>query len=290
MERKRAERNSEFEHPRSSGETFVTCSQEANLRNFQPFQTTDAKTIEALEATITTQKKTVGTTRAQFLWAPELDLNAFQTVIDEPDLFNEVKTTVCRSRQDVIYKIMPGGRHEQLTRRFESLISHCLANMSLTEIGGHFEWLGSARYSGICCSKEPDSTFVPGQVNVAAGWTPSLVIETGYSESIHQLRADAHWWYNNTSPKTKTVILIHAGRSPTWTVTVEIWEEIESPRRSTRAMPSPTIDCTQTVRIQNGVVFGGNLVINFSRLMRRPTRHPIENDIVLNAGLLQRLA
>ena len=189
----------------------------------------------------------------------------------------------------MIYKIKP-NRHEQLTTRFESLIAHCLANMSLTVIGGDFEWLGSARYSGICCSKEPDSQFVPGRVNVDAGWTPSLVIESGYSESIHQLRTDAHWWYNNTSPKTKTVILVHAGRSPTSAVTVEVWEEVESPRRSTRAMPSPTINCTQTVRIQNGVVSGGSLVINFSRLMRRLPGHPIENDIVLDAGLLQRLA
>lgn len=66
--------------------SVVTCAQEGNLRNLQPFQTTDAKSIEALQTSINIQKKAVGTTRAQFLLVPDLEDSAFDTVVGDPDL------------------------------------------------------------------------------------------------------------------------------------------------------------------------------------------------------------
>lgn len=93
----------------------------------------------------------------------------------------------------------------------------------------------------------------PSKVHSDERRLSSMIIETGFSE----LRTDAHWWHGNTDPKTKTNILIHAERSHTWAIIVEIWEEVEPPRRSNHARPSPTIKCTQTVRIESGMVFGG---------------------------------
>lgn len=122
---------------------------------------------------------------------------------------------------------MVGARHELLSRTFENLnlMTHSLSTMLVFEISDHFKWLGSSRYEGKQCAKEPAGTFVPGKVDVDAGWVPSMVIETGCSESPPQLRNDARWWYSNTEGQTKLIILIHAGKKPTWNVTVEAWQE-----------------------------------------------------------------
>lgn len=123
------------------------------------------------------------------------------------------------------------------------------------------------------------------------GRVPSLIAETGYSESVSQLRTDAKWWYSNTKKGTQMIILMHTGRKPTWAVTVKVWQEVRVHQHpSTRGCPSQGLQCTQSVCIENDRVFGGDIVIDFSLLMRRAARHPIENDIVLNASLLQRLA
>lgn len=45
----------------------------------------------------------------------------------------------------------------------------------------------------------------------------------------------------------------------------------------------------QSVCVTQNGVFGGDIVIDFSLLMRRAPRPPIEGDITLNANLLQRL-
>lgn len=78
---------------------------------------------------------------------------------------------------------MVGPRHEVLSRTFENLVTHSLFTMLVFEISDHFRWMGASRYEGKHCAKEPDGTFVPGKVDVDAGWVPSMVIDSVSHES-----------------------------------------------------------------------------------------------------------
>lgn len=78
---------------------------------------------------------------------------------------------------------MVGPRHEVLSRTFENLVTHSLFTMLVFEISDHFRWMGASRYEGKHCAKELDGTFVPGKVDVDAGWVPSMVIDSVSHES-----------------------------------------------------------------------------------------------------------
>ncbi|PLB54977.1 hypothetical protein P170DRAFT_460945 [Aspergillus steynii IBT 23096] len=88
--------------------------------------------------------------------------------------------------------------------------------------------------------KQPDGCFYPpnrqplgGQFN---GW-PSMVIETGVSESLAKLRCEATWWFEKSSGDTRTVILISI-KAATKEIRFEKWQLISPnvPRPVTKTL------------------------------------------------------
>ncbi|KAJ5120899.1 uncharacterized protein N7515_010287 [Penicillium bovifimosum] len=65
---------------------------------------------------------------------------------------------------------------------------------------------------------------------------PSLVIETGLSESEAQLRNDAHWWFSNSGYQVKLVLLIHIQRSPQRRVVLKLYSLRPTTARITRGL------------------------------------------------------
>lgn len=150
--------------------------------------------------------------------------------------------------------------------------------------------------------KQPDACVFPpnrqpmrGHCN---GW-PSLVVETGVSESLTKLRRDATWWFQNSSGDTRIVILL-AINAGTRELRIEKWQLVPSGRLVTRQlieelrqrpglMPPlgqlpagvQTAFCVQEVVITPESFTGQPLVIPFRALFDRKP-NGAERDIVIN--------
>jgi hypothetical protein len=85
------------------------------------------------------------------------------------------------------------------------------------------------RYHGRAFTKEADQSLNPSRDTFSDKEWPSLVIETGLSESEAQLRADVYWWFSNSDYKVNVVILFHIQRSPECRVTITLGRKIYFP-------------------------------------------------------------
>lgn len=93
-----------------------------------------------------------------------------------------------------------------------------------------------SRYQGVTCAKEADQSFTPsGQPYENEDW-PSLVIETGLSESESQLRADAHWWFVNSRYQVKMVVLLYIQRNPDCRFNIRLYQLPPTTSRGIRAL------------------------------------------------------
>ncbi|OKO96870.1 hypothetical protein PENSUB_10424 [Penicillium subrubescens] len=94
----------------------------------------------------------------------------------------------------------------------------------------------ATRYHGKSCDKEADESLTPSRDTSSDKEWPSLVIETGLSESEAQLRADAYWWFSNSDYKVNMVILFHIQRSPERRVTIKLHSLRPTNPRITRGL------------------------------------------------------
>nr|XP_001389465.2 hypothetical protein ANI_1_2980014 [Aspergillus niger CBS 513.88] len=149
--------------------------------------------------------------------------------------------------------------------------------------------------------KQPDCCLFPPTRLPLGGleeW-PTLVIETGVSESLAKLRRDATWWFQNSSGDTRIVLLLSID-SGSRTLRIEKWQLVPSGRSVTRLFieqlrqqhslipplaqqpaSMQTAFCVQEVVITPEAVMGQPLVIPFRALLdRQPTGD--ERDIVID--------
>ena len=152
--------------------------------------------------------------------------------------------------------------------------------------------------------KQPDQCFWPATRQPTGdqlrGW-PTLVIETGVSESLPKLREDAMWWFQNSNGEVCIVLLLSINKNQR-TALLEKWQlaSTNTPRPMTRTTPiqlrqqvpppmpplvrqipmaqqpfaHQEIQLTQTSRT------GGPLVLPFEALFCRPPQGT-EADITL---------
>jgi hypothetical protein len=108
-----------------------------------------------------------------------------------------------------LIKVVPSARHESVTRRVVFSVNDALTAMGIPWQNG--EWVGITTYKPTATKgKEPDDAFVPPSrcaTLANLGW-PTLVIETGVSESLTQLRADAAKWFKDSSGDVRIVLVI----------------------------------------------------------------------------------
>lgn len=114
-----------------------------------------------------------------------------------------------------LIKVVPRGEHEIATSQFTTVIHDELKAMGLPR--KEVVWVGSKTYrSGTSSGKEADNSYLPPSRHTRpienAGY-PSLVIETGVSESLGRLRQDARKWFADSAGDVRIVILIHASEN-----------------------------------------------------------------------------
>lgn len=213
------------------------------------------------------------------------------------------RLTLDAQRQQAVIRIMPSKAHERLTQSFTSRLIAKLLTMGIDP--DDYTLNAASRYNGRTCDKEADQSLTPSR-NPSEGedW-PSLVIETGLSESEAHLRVDAHWWFSNSGYKVNTVILFRIQRSPERKVFVKLYTLGPTTPRVTRGLQedigrtllsdpdSPTVLrprlAAKEIVVTSSNVENAPLELEFESLMHRPPApNTREGNIIFTAQDLAR--
>ncbi|KAJ5943964.1 hypothetical protein N7516_004132 [Penicillium verrucosum] len=144
------------------------------------------------------------------------------------------RLTLDAQHQKGVLRIMPSGAHERVTQSFTCELVEKLLDMGIRPRA--YTLNAATRYHGNSCAKEADQSLTPSWDASSAQEWPSLVIETGLSESEAQLRADAYWWFANSDYKVNMVLLFHIRRSPERRVTIKLYSLRPTTPRMTRGL------------------------------------------------------
>ena len=172
-----------------------------------------------------------------------------------------------------IVKLKDGQYHEVAGGGFGGLFLHKLALLEAT-----LDHFGSTPYvAPNGRSKEPDDSWAPSDRDAGIDLR-SLVIELGVSDSLVQLRMDAHHWRTQRGGQNRVVIILAVNRGSKL-MTIERWE-LARTTRPTRASVAPGIP-TQIQLLtlyDNGTVDGGPLLIPASKVYDTLTPGLGQND------------
>ncbi|KAK0753528.1 hypothetical protein B0T18DRAFT_358091 [Schizothecium vesticola] len=150
---------------------------------------------------------------------------------------------------------------------------------------------------------EPDSSGGPWPERDGQDAWPTLIIESGDSSTLPDLRRDMEWWFSPSDHQVKIVLLVkldqHRRR-----IVLEKWVETAplSPRSgpvtraAARLARAARPDCVQQITIDwidgapnlptSHTVTSGDLRLEFDRLFLRPPS-PTEGDILITVPRLQ---
>lgn len=163
--------------------------------------------------------------------------------------------------QKLIIKLV-GPRHEIAAREFlGGFVEQC----RMIGISRHdLLFIGSGRMASRHSnrSKEPDEALRPKNTRQYASCFPTLVVEVGRSESLGQLRNNAHFWLTHTDREVHVVILIHI-RADNRQLHLEHWELLHRDLSRTRQSATPTKLQELDLRLQND----GTVSVNPSSAM-----------------------
>jgi hypothetical protein len=180
----------------------------------------------------------------------------------------------------LIVKI-PTAQHESAHGNLGNRLISKAVRMGIPDAELHY--VGATRFHARKSSKEGDSSYRPYSLRPNSTDWPTIVIESGVSESLRHLKDDADWWLTKSGGAVNIVIIISVNRAQS-TLQIEKWEL--GPRtgrrltlRSTQRIPTKmheiTIDSTNTVT-------GAPLILDFDEIFLRPAV-PAESDITFTA-------
>ena len=182
----------------------------------------------------------------------------------------------------LIVKLMPSASHEGAHGNFTSLLIAKLIGMGMSALDLYT--LGATRFAGRRSFKEGDSAFKPLTRQNENDW-PTIVIESGLSESLRRLRADARWWLENSGGDVRIVVIISINKAQK-TLLIERWRApLAQTKPVTGAFNNPnTLIPTkmQEITISSNAVNGAPLVLGFQDIFLRQAIPP-EADITYTA-------
>ncbi|KAL2180441.1 uncharacterized protein P884DRAFT_275171 [Thermothelomyces heterothallicus CBS 202.75] len=209
------------------------------------------------------------------------------------------------SNTRILFITIPTGIHEMLHLRLNQIVMRKIDRIGLWNawfsVGAETFRPDHPRGDG----GEGDSTGGPMPERSGGRW-PTLVIEAGYSETLHQLHNDMQWWFRASNHDVKIVILAKFDYRQHH-ILLEKWEEeILYPQgaitRSRAAAISQqngvlepvkrqsiTISRDETTNPVSYNVIRGALVLEFRLLFLREPG-PQEGDVILSIQDLQEYA
>jgi hypothetical protein len=207
---------------------------------------------------------------------------------------------------DILILKVPMAKHEVAHRRFSTRLSNRAARMGLED---DFCDLGATTFKTPRVSKEGDSAFKPGSIRPREVDWSTIVLESGWSESLTRPRRDAHIWLENSGGDVKIVLLFLIGRTAR-TMIIEKWENRPVPanppvpanRPATRSMTrvaanppnqspqTPTQKQAITIDSNSNTVNGASLTLEFRKIFLRQAISPLEHDFTFTAQDLSAFA
>ena len=134
----------------------------------------------------------------------------------------------------LITKLKPGPHHELASTHFVEMFKDKMASLGINR--NSLDNFGATRFGAPGGrSKEPDASLRPSTRVLETDW-PSVAIEVGASESLPQLRTDAHFWLTQSGGQTRIVILL-AVKKATRVMKMERWEHTPRTRPARRLIP-----------------------------------------------------
>jgi hypothetical protein len=184
---------------------------------------------------------------------------------------------------DILILKVPTAKHEAAHRTF----SHQLfGEAMLMGLRRELTNLGSTKFKTPRMSKEGDSAFKPLSIRPHKADWPTIVLESGWSESLTKLRQDAHRWLENSRGDVKIVLLFSIGRTAR-TMIIEKWENRPVPanRPATRSNTTqiPTQIQAITIDSNSNTVNGAPLTLEFRKIFLRQAVPPLEHDFTFTA-------
>ena len=178
---------------------------------------------------------------------------------------------------------VPTIEHEVTHRNFCKELVISAAGMGLQR---EFFALGATVFKTTRVSKEGDSAYKPLSIRPRKGDWPTIVLESGWSESLTRLRQDAHIWLENSRGDVKIVLLFSISRTAR-TMIIEKWENRPVPanRPATRSVASQTPTQIQAITIDSNsnTVNGAPLTLEFRKIFLRHAVPPLEHDFTFTA-------
>ena len=172
--------------------------------------------------------------------------------------------------ETLIVKLMAGQAQAFAGQGFGGRLDTEIAEMGLFEDIGRTE---STTYKGNGSQKEADCSWRPWTTRPLIPDWPTLVIESGISQSRDRLVADAHWWLENSGGQVKIVLVISFSQSEK-EIRLQQWELVTIPDpHATQGQPGPTITAPAIIReidLVAGVPNEASLTLNFENVFLRP--------------------
>ena len=199
---------------------------------------------------------------------------------------------------DLLIVKLPSAVHE---RAHGNLATEMIGKVVLMGIPPtELDFVGASRFRGRRSSKEGDSAYRPHSFRPNETDWPTIVIESGISESLRRLRFDASWWLTESGGDVKIVIIISIQRAKS-RLQIEKWEQAPSRRllplrtpnsnNLIRQLPTKVQEITivsntvagASLRVTGGpfTVTGAPLVLEFDKIFLRPAVLP-ETDLTFN--------
>ncbi|PWY89244.1 hypothetical protein BO70DRAFT_426879 [Aspergillus heteromorphus CBS 117.55] len=214
--------------------------------------------------------------------------------LDNPEAFGSRAVRICydEDTRRLIVKI-PGNQHEVATWHLSKRIINDTTSMGLDD---QLLLKGAARVEDAPVKKEPDASFRP--VHRPPGrdqkW-PSVVIESGWSESDARLEVDANLWIGRSEGLVQVVIAVCIDRDQEL-VTFKKYVPAQAPlprlqtlrSHSWRAALSETIAVSRVNQVVT--VTGAPLTIRFEEMFLRPASSPLHVGYTFDAAALQKVA
>ena len=200
---------------------------------------------------------------------------------------------------DILILKVPTAKHEAAHRNFSKVLVAGVLGMGL--LWEFFE-LGATTFKTPRVSKEGDSAFKPLSIRPNEADWPTIVLESGWPESLTRLRRDAHIWLENSGGDVKMVLLFSIGRTAR-TMVIEKWENrpvhanppVPANRPATRSMTTaaaqtPTLIQAITIDSNSNTVNGAPLTLEFQKIFLRQAVPPLEHDFTFTAQDLSAFA
>ena len=188
---------------------------------------------------------------------------------------------------DILILKVPTAEHEQAHRLFsDQLFGEAL----LMGLRRELISIGATTFKTLRMSKEGDSAFKPLSMRPHKADWPTIVIESGWAESLTKLREDSSHWLEISRGDVKIVLLFSIGRTAR-TMIIEKWENRPVPanRPATRSITSaaapqtPTQIQAITIDSNSNTVNGAPLTLEFQKIFLRQAVPPLEHDFTLTA-------